>query len=241
MKSKFLAIFAALALAAMPICARQAKTQNAPKSVCVEPDMAAIKRATLDPASPYYYPELMRRYQRNETIMTDEDYRHLYLGYVFREDYNPYHITTYPDYVQALYESDKDFRRAELDTIIKYALVALDDDPFDLQQMNRLIYAYEKKGKVNIANIWKFRLRHIIAAIHSTGNGHDKEHAWYVINPLHVYALFNSDKTTIESSSFDPEGYDVVKARPAGAKSESTYYFNFKPMLEEYYRKFPDD
>jgi len=234
-----------LAIALAAIMSLSAAITRPPKSAAtktevVKPDLDEIRRSTLDPASKHYYPDLMRRYQRNETVMTAEQYRYLYLGYMFQEDYNPYRLTSYPPHVQALYDSDKEFKRAELDTIIKYAQIALDDNPFDLQQMNRLIYAYEKKGKVNIANIWKFRLRHIIAAIHSTGTGRDKDNAWMVINPLHVYTLFSSDKTTIESDQFDPEGYDIVNVRPAGAKNATTYYFNFKPLLEEYYRKYPE-
>lgn len=43
-----------------------------------------------DPASRYYYPKLMGRYEQNETIMNLDDYRHLYYGYLFQEDFNPY-------------------------------------------------------------------------------------------------------------------------------------------------------
>lgn len=228
--------------AAMAVTLGAATDSNDKNAANTEPpSLEQIRRDTQDPASKFYYPNLMRQYQRNETIMTPLQYQYLYLGYMFQEDYNPYRLTNYPPHVQALYDTDKEFRRAELDTIIKYAQIALDDNPFDLQQMNRLIYAYEKKGKVNIANIWKFRLRHLIATIHSTGTGKDKENAWMVINPLHQYSLFTSDKSTIESEYFDPEGFNVIEAQPAGSKSAATYYFNFKPMLEEYYRKYPEE
>ena len=241
MKHLVTLIISTIAIVTLCGAGKQASKAASDRQTSEKPDLAEIRRATLDPASKYYYPELMRSYQRNETVMTADQYRHLYLGYMYQEDYNPYRITVYPAHVQALYESDKEFRRAELDTIIKYSLTALDDNPFDLQHMNRLIYAYEKKGKLNMANIWKYRLRHIIAAIHSTGTGRDKENAWTVINPLHVYSLFSSEKTAIESENFDPEGYNTVGVKPAGAKNATTYYFNFKPMLEEYYRKYPDE
>ena len=54
------------------------------------PDMEQIRAEVTDPASAYYYPKLMARYERNETVMTLDDYRRLYLGYIFEEDFNPY-------------------------------------------------------------------------------------------------------------------------------------------------------
>lgn len=233
------AIAGILLLTAVPTYSARAPKSGA-NAIAPPPELSEIRRATLDPQSQYYYPKLMQMYQRNETVMTPLQYQYLYLGHMFREDYNPYRLTTYPPHVQAIYESDKELRRAELDTVIKYAQMALDNNPFDLQQMNRLIYAYEKKGKVNIANIWKFRLRNILQTIHSTGTGRDKEHAWTITYPLHAYAIFASDKTSIKSETFDPEGYTVIETVAGNAKP-TTYYFNYKPILEEYYRKFPEE
>ena len=55
-----------------------------------KPDLEEIRRATLDHTSPYYYPRLMKEFQRNDTLMKIDKFRHLYLGYMFQEDYNPY-------------------------------------------------------------------------------------------------------------------------------------------------------
>ena len=55
-----------------------------------KPDLEAIKAATYDRSSPYYYPRLMKEFQRNDTLMKLDKFRHLYFGYMFQEDYNPY-------------------------------------------------------------------------------------------------------------------------------------------------------
>ena len=55
-----------------------------------KPDLEKIRMETLDTKSPYYYPRLMQEFQRNDTLMKIDKYRHLYLGYIFQEDYNPY-------------------------------------------------------------------------------------------------------------------------------------------------------
>ena len=91
----------------------------------VRPDMDKIAAEVADPKSKYYYPKLMARYEANETIMGLEDYRHLYLGYVFQEDYNPYRHSEFAQQVEEQYYKT-DHTRAECDTIIKYAELSLD-------------------------------------------------------------------------------------------------------------------
>lgn len=88
----------------------------------------------------------MKLFESNDTSMTLDQFRHLYLGYVFQEDYNPYRRSEYSSKVEDLYYRDK-HTHAECDTIIKYAELSLKDDPFDLRQMSFLIYAYREKRK----------------------------------------------------------------------------------------------
>jgi hypothetical protein len=207
------------------------------------PDLEQIRQSVNDPASPYYYPKLMGRYQQNETIMNLEDYRYLYYGYLFQEDFNPYRHNEATTKNESLYYKSS-HTRAELDSIIAYAETALDDNPFDLTQMNFLIYALRSRGKVNRASIWQFRLNHLIQAIISSGTGDDPEHAWYVINPRHEYDIANFQDAIVKESSYQEPYYDLIEVEKKGAKGKvttDTYYFNIKNLLEEYYRKFPEE
>ena len=54
------------------------------------PNMDSIRINTQDPRSNYYYKRLWRKFLSNDTNMSMQEYRHLYLGYIFQEDYNPY-------------------------------------------------------------------------------------------------------------------------------------------------------
>lgn len=204
-----------------------------------KPDLEKIKAETLNPKSKYYYPDLMERYERNETIMTVEDYRYLYLGMMFREDYNPYRKSEYRDKIEDLYYRENHGRH-ELDSIIAYAELSLADDPFDLEQMNYLIYALRGRGKNNRANVWQYRLNHILQAIISTGTGLDAENAWYVINPRHEYNIINFQGRTVEGQEFIEPYYEYIKLVPVSGKSADGYYFNIHQLLEEYYRKYPE-
>lgn len=208
----------------------------------VKPDFEKIKSEIRDPKSRFYYPELMKLYEINDTSMTVEEYRYLYLGTMFQEDYNPYRKSIYSNKFQDLYYREN-LTRLELDSVIAYAELSLADDPFDLEQMNYLIYALRKKGKNNTANIWQYRLNHILLAIISTGTGLDPENAWYVINPRHEYNIINFQNQVVEGQEFKEPYYEYIKIAPSSDKSSKSpegYYFNIKRMLEEYYRKFPE-
>lgn len=206
------------------------------------PDLEEIRRSVNDPSSPYYYPKLMQEYERNETIMDLNAYRHLYYGYLFQEDFNPYRHNEASKKNQSLYYKDT-HTRAELDSIIEYSHEALADNPFDLAQINFLIYALRARGKNNYAQIWQYRLNHLIQAIISSGTGEDPEHAWYVINPSHEYDIANFQNAVVTGQHYQEPYYDLIDIEKKNAKGKvitGTFYFNIRNLLEEYYRKFPN-
>lgn len=205
-----------------------------------EVDLDDIRLQVTDPASPYYYPELMRRFERNETVMTVSDYRYLYLGTMFTEDYNPYRRSTYADKVLPLTYKER-HTRAELDTMIKYCGLVLHDTPFDLSQMNFLIYALREKGKVNLANIWQYRMNRLLEAIVSTGTGAEPDQAWYVIYPRDEATIVNMSSKRLQAinPTFVEPYYDCIETTDNQGRTQQ-YYFNIKSVLEEFNRKYPE-
>ena len=205
-----------------------------------KPNMEQIREEVTNPSSPYYYPKLMERYERQETLMTLDDYRRLYLGYVFQEDFNPYRMSPYAGEVENLYYKSK-HSKLESRKIEEKARLSLNDDPFNLQQIDYLIYAYRELGKNNLANLWQFRLNHLLEAIVSTGTGLDREHAWYVISPQHEYFLLNRLGRVAKSFEFEVPWFDHITVEPKGPKDSVNYYFNSHHFLEQYRLKFPED
>lgn len=199
-----------------------------------------MRAQSTDPSSPYYFPKLMKRFEANETVMTTTDYRYLYLGSMFTEDYNPYRRSVYADTVMPLTFKEK-HSRAELDIMIKYCQMALDDTPFDLSQMNFLIYALREKGKVNLANIWQYRMNRLLEAIVSTGTGADTTSAWYVIYPRDEATIINLSSKRVQSlnPSFVEPYFDCIEVTDQQGKKQE-YYFNIKTVLEEFNRKYPE-
>lgn len=216
-------------------------SQALPQLKREKPDLEAIRRATLDQSSPYYYPRLMKEFQRNDTLMKIDKFRHLYLGYMFQEDYNPYRSSERTITYDATLNRSKNLTRQECDSVIAYAEQALSDNPFNLGEMVMLINALRGKGKTNLANMWQYKLNYILMAIVSTGTGLDEENAWYVIEPQHEYVLLNMMDHTVSDHVFYDPCYEYITVKDSQGKDAGGYYFNIGPLLEEYYRKHPDE
>ncbi|MDE6403371.1 MAG: DUF4919 domain-containing protein [Muribaculaceae bacterium] len=233
---KYLIHIIMILVVAVVATAARAPQRPVPEGV----DIDEIRAQVTDRTSPYYYPRLMKQFEANETVMTTADYRYLYLGSMFNEDYNPYRRSVYADTVLPLTFKEK-HTRAELDVMIKYCQLALEDTPFDLNQMNFLIYALREKGKVNLANIWQYRMNRLLEAIMSTGSGADTTSAWYVIYPRDEATIVNLRSKKVESlnPTFVEPYYDCLEVTDNQGKQQQ-YYFNIKTVLEEFNRKYPE-
>ena len=189
-------------------------------------DFEEIRKRTQDSVeSRYYYPRLMAAFMRNDTTMlndtlatgevvrgkviTVEDYRNLYYGYVFQEDYNPFRMSVYSDRLEYLYDK-KEFTREESVLIKENAREALKDNLFDLRQMTFFIYALKEIKKDNLARICQFRLNHIVAAIMSSGQG-TQEHPWVVTSVEHEYNIINFLGYVATSHEEIDGGIDYIK------------------------------
>lgn len=205
------------------------------------PDMAAIKAAVTDRTSPYYYPRLMQEYVKNDSTMKLEKYRHLYLGYLFQEDYDPYRPSyPIPNHIISLYSKENP-TRAECDSIIRYCELSLADNPLDMIQIQIMISALKSKGNINLAKIWDYKLRYLLMAIVSTGTGLDEENAWFVVETQHEYVLLNQMGYRVDNHLFYEPNFEYITVEDSEGHDAGGYYFNIGPLLAEYYRKHPDE
>lgn len=203
-----------------------------------KPNMDEIRKSVNDPTSPYYYKRLWEKFVSNDTDMTNQDYRHFYLGYVFQEDYNPYRISEFSNKIQPLYYKHS-HTQAECDTIIKYAELSLADNPFDLNQMQFFIYALRTKQKFARASIWQYRLNHIVEAILSTGTG-KKDNPWVVISPAHEYNIVNLMGLVAIDHKELADSIDYLIVEKKDSKTPEGYYFDVSNVLDVYNKKFKE-
>lgn len=222
-------------------------TPASKRKITVEkPDLEHIKQETLDPHSKFYFPKLLAKYTRNDTVMTNEEYRYFYLGYMFQEDYDPYRTSPYSGITDNL-RLKSSHSKEEIDTIRKYAEMSLRDNPFDLRQMSFLVHVLKEKRKDMSAKIWEYRLEHLLGAIKSTGTGEDIENAWFVIYPVHEYDMVRLLGYEATDADFIEPGFDYLTVMPDPEtekrlkdKVAKGFYFNVEVPQKQYEMKHPE-
>lgn len=225
---------------------RSQQEKKSRKIVVERPDLEEIRISTLDPDGKYYFPKLKAKYEVNDTTMTSDEFRHFYLGYMFQEDYDPYRVSEYAERTDSL-RLKPTHTREEIDTIIKYSQIVLEDNPFNLRQMSFLVHVLKERRKDMRAKIWEYRLEHLLAAIKSTGTGENIENAWYVIYPAHEYDLIQLLGYEATDADFIDPGIDYLSVRPDESdtrkrdKSAKGFYFNVQIPQQQYELKHPEE
>ncbi|PIF30591.1 uncharacterized protein DUF4919 [Flavobacterium sp. 9] len=193
------------------------------------PDYKAIEKEIKDQKSPYYYPKLMERFVSNDTLLTTDDYQHLYLGYVFQPKYDAFWKSPDEKKLSEFYAKEK-LEVNDYDEIIKLANHSLIDFPFDLRQLNFLTYVYHLKGDEKASDMASLKFHNILNAIFSSGDGKQCETGFHVILVEHEYVMLNVFE--VESKSQSLVGNCDYLSFEKGVYKVDGIYFNIEKMLE---------
>lgn len=165
------------------------------------PDYASIRKNIEDKKSEFYYPDLLKKLKQNDTLITQEQYRHLYYGYTFQPDYEPYKIDDNLEEMTKFYRgeiSDKDLPKG-----IKLFRQTLEKNPLDLRAMNYLAYMYHlTKDEVTAKKISR-NFHGLLEAFLSSGDGMTCGTGFHVISISHEYVLMNMFEMEAQSQSYD--------------------------------------
>jgi hypothetical protein len=153
-------------------------------------DYKAIEKNIKDPSSPYYYPQLMERYNRGDSTLTTEEMRHLYFGYVFQPVYNPTDTSVYNNSLMEIL-SKTSFSESDYREILKNADALLAEDPFNIRAINAKLLVYAQKNDVEQYKKLIAQRKIIMDAVLSSGDGLTKKTAFYVIKVPHEYDLLS--------------------------------------------------
>lgn len=208
-----------------------------------KPDLEAIRTASTDETSKYYYPKLLKEFMANDTTMTDEAFQYFYYGTLFQEDYDPYRDHIKPETLATLSPlfNKKKWSRAERKQILDFALECLADNPVNLRQLTNRIFVYEQNGKYDLAKIWQYKLNHLLLVIASSGTGLNPENAWIVVYPHDEYDFLNLSGITAREQKYEPPHYDYILVNPKTETSPKGYYFDIAEILRQYYLKHPSE
>ncbi|RXM40497.1 hypothetical protein BOQ62_05945 [Chryseobacterium sp. CH21] len=105
------------------------------------PDYTLIQKNIEDKSSEFYYPKLLKRLKQNDTLLTSNQYHHLYYGFTFQKEYKPYKTGKKAEEVAKYYRGEG-ISQKDLSKGIQLFLDALDENPLDLRAMNYIAYLY---------------------------------------------------------------------------------------------------
>lgn len=200
-----------------------------------------IIRQTLDSESPYYYPNLMLRYQSGDDSMTEEDYHYLYYGYAYQDAYKPLNANSDMDKA-ILIAQTVDFENPtheSLEKLIAAVNDALVQDPFSPKLLNLLAFAYGALGDSKNEQINYNRMNSILATIEDSGNGLKEGSAWHILMFGHARSAGRTRPSLRQSTRRQPLGGIRPPARAGTDRrgADQGYYFDYSRI----YRNKPDD
>lgn len=146
------------------------------------PDNDKIFAAINDSNSPFYYPNLMMKYQAGEQL-TDEQYHYLYYGYAYQAQYRPLNDNpgmTKVQNIMARIAIDTP-SVTDIDQLIAAGTEAMEYDPFSPKLLNIMAYAYGTAGDKVREKIYSDHLQAVLRIIAASGTGLKEKEAMHII------------------------------------------------------------
>ncbi|WP_289055946.1 DUF4919 domain-containing protein [Carboxylicivirga marina] len=197
-----------------------------------QPNYEEIRKEISRPDSRFYYPELYSKYVENDTTLDREDYVHLYFGFIYNSKYEPYgnsDLKKKVDYYAK--RPEKQLTTSDIDSLFKYTKLMLETNPFNIRDLNKLIYYYHKNGDTDNENKYLYKAKMIIETILASGDGKTKSTAFHVISPGHEYDILGAIGFEPITQKLVGQYYDYIKVRRNKAKIKGIY-FNITKVFE---------
>jgi hypothetical protein len=151
-------------------------------------DLDLIKKNINDKSSPFYYPALIQRFERGDTTLTSEQYKHIYYGHSFSENFSPYNENKGLDSFFKLYRQEN-FKDA-----LPYALKAIHADPVNLALTYKILICYHVLEQKDSARFYAKRYYPLLDVIYDSGNGRSIQTAMVVTNVGDEYEILHDSK-----------------------------------------------
>ncbi len=217
---KFISKIRCIALIATILCSTFAAQSQTPNN-----DL--LFEAINNNASPYYYPNLMMRYQAGDVLTADE-YHHLYYGFAFQQAYRPLQENKGMVQVQNIMSrlSIDTPSVMDIDQLIAACTEAMEMDPFSPKLLNIMAYAYGTAGDKNREKAYVAHLNGILNCIAQSGTGLKEREPMHIIMFSHALDFiaakdWNYRKARIISRTVEYVPFERSHNRVKG------YYFDY--------------
>ncbi len=136
------------------------------------------------------YEKLLTRYNNNDTTLTLQDYRLLFYGQVFQQNYSAYSNHDSIDALTGLLIKDKE--SIDYKKVLSYTALILNEYPFNIEQVFITAIVHEKLGNKNNTKCWFYKYNALIETLLSSGDGKSPETAIVVTKIKDEYAILSA-------------------------------------------------
>ncbi|MDR2126663.1 MAG: DUF4919 domain-containing protein [Prevotellaceae bacterium] len=196
----------------------------------VAPDYEKIEQEINSQSSGFYYPKLWERFSNGDSLSVDEA-RHLYYGNYFWKNENDFVVNSDTIKKVRAFLQQKNHSKQDCENIIKLVAEVIKADPFDLRSLMCQSYAYDILEMPRESQKVRNKIRCIVNALYSTGNGATKESAIHVLNVGNEYDVLFINAFQMTSQSLI-EHYDYLKIRENEYGLEGLWFDITYPLKE---------
>lgn len=191
------------------------------------PDNDAIYAEISNPSSKFYYPTLFGRYADGDATLTLDDYRHLYYGFAFQDEFLPLDpIAGETDILNIIDARGAELTAEDAERVLVYARQVMRRDPFSPANINFMTLAYSVLGDAENAKASSLRLAGVLGAIESSGDGLKETSPWHVIFFTHVNDFLGAKGLEPKNRRVVTRTVEYVTLRVPDGKIKG-YYFDF--------------
>ncbi len=220
-------------LALLPLCV--CLYVNAQTSFNYNSDFKTILAKTRDTASEFSYTRLLKRFNKNDTTLSNFEVLALMIGFTDKEDYKPYADLATEREIYSL-NGDGKFEQA-----LAKADSFLSTHPLSVKTLFEKSYAFHELNKQDSAADYMLRGRRIFRAMRFSGDGKTTDTPIFALGPADgqdfIYKVVGADIGTMGSSR-DKSGnfLDMLEANYKDGKTVM-FYFIIQHATEKMFKE----
>lgn len=192
-----------------------------------------IKRVTNDSSTSAYYPTLLSRLRQFDTTLTLSDFKLLYYGNVFTDNYNPYDFgSKKEDRFNELYKA------GNLKEALAEGKQLFEENPVNIRLLYRMMYCCEELKQMELGQKFANCYFGFIYSILASGNGNSIETAYVVTRVADEYSILKH--LHLNNTTQALVGYtDVLtinlkqQKKVKGKKKVKELYFNVQMPFQQ--------
>lgn len=186
-------------------------------------DFAKILARTKDQNDSLSYDKLLKRFQVNDTTLSDYQVLALLIGFTDKKEYKPYSDL---DTERKIFDLNGDGKYKEA---LDSATVFLKTHPLSVKALFEKSYSFHKLGAVDSARYYAYKGRRIFDAMFFSGNGTTIETPTFALGPADgqdfIYKYVGADIGMMASGSDEHGNFiDILEAEFDSGKMMTLYF-----------------